>query len=98
MKHSFRRQLTGIFTAVMAGTLFLIFFGGIIFLERYYIHDKKNQVMEAYEKMNTAAREDALYSDEFYESLQSFSTTDNISLIVMGTDLRINIYSTRDKE
>ncbi len=98
MKHSFRRQLTVIFTAVMAGTLFLIFFGGLVFLERYYIHDKKNQVMEAYEKMNTAAREDALYSDEFYESLQSFSTTDNISLIVMGTDLRIKIYSTRDKE
>ena len=98
MKHSFRRQLTVIFTAVMAGTLFFIFFGGIFFLERYYIHDKKNQVMEAYEKINTAAREETMDSDEFYESLQSFSMTDNISLIVMGSDLRIKIYSTRDKE
>lgn len=98
MKHSFRRQLTVIFTAVMAGTLFLIFFGGILFLEKYYIYDKKNQVREAYEIINTAAREEALYSEEFYENIQSFSTTNNISMIVMSTDLRIKIYSTRDME
>ena len=57
MRKSFRRQLTIIFTAVMAGTLLLMFFSGGLFLEKYYTTDKKKQVMEAYEKFNTAASE-----------------------------------------
>lgn len=98
MKRSFRRQLTMIFTAVMAGTLLLIFFSGAIFLEDYYIADKKNQVMDAYVKFNTAASEGTMDSKEFQESLQSFSMTDNISVIVMGTDGKVRLYSTRDSE
>ncbi len=98
MKRSFRRQLTMIFTAVMAGTLLLIFFSGAVFLEKYYIVDKKNQVMEAYEKFNTAATEGTMDTEEFKESLQSFSMTDNISVIIMGTDGKVRLYSTRDSE
>ena len=98
MKHSFRRQLTTIFTAVMAGTLLLIFFSGAVFLEKYYIADKKKQVMEAYEKFNTAAREGTMDTESFQESLQSFSVTDNISIFVMSTDGRIRLYSTRNSE
>lgn len=98
MKHSFRRQLTVIFTAVMAGTLILMFFCGAVFLESYYIADKKEQVMDAYVKFNTAAGEGTMDSESFQESLQSFSMTDNISVVVMGTDGRLRVYSTRNSE
>lgn len=98
MKRSFRRQLTMIFSAVMAGTLFLIFFSGVVFLEKYYIVDKQKQVMGAYEKFNTAALEGTLDTEEFQESLQNFSMTDNISVIVMGTDSKVRLYATRDAE
>lgn len=98
MRQSFRRQLTMIFTAVMAGTLLLIFFSGALFLEEYYIADKKKQVMDAYVKFNTAASEGTLDSESFQESLRSFSMTDNISIVVMGTDGRLRLYSTRDSE
>ena len=40
MRRSFRRQLTMIFSAVMAGTLLIIFLSGMVFLEKYYISDK----------------------------------------------------------
>jgi hypothetical protein len=56
MKHSFRRQLMIIFSAVMAGTLIMMFLCSALFLERYYITDKRKQVMSAYTKFNTAAR------------------------------------------
>ena len=69
MKNSFRRQLTMIFSAVMASTLLLMFFGGALFLEKYYIADKKKQVMGAYEKFNTAASEGILDTEDFQESL-----------------------------
>ena len=98
MRKSFRRQLTMIFTAVMAGTLLLMFFSGAVFLEKYYTTDKKKQVMEAYEKFNTAASEGTLDTESFQESLRSFSMTDNISVVVMGTDGRLRIYATRDSE
>lgn len=98
MQKSFRRQLTMIFTAVMAGTLMLIFLSGIIFLESYYINDKQKQVIEAYGKFNTAASEGTLDTVEFQESLQEFSVTDNISVIVMGTDGRVRLYATHDVE
>ena len=98
MRQSFRRQLTMIFSAVMAGTLFLIFFSGVVFLEKYYIADKQKQVMDAYVKFNTAALEGTLDTEEFQESLQNFSRTDNISVIVMGTDSKVRLYATRDAE
>lgn len=98
MRQSFRRQLTMIFSAVMAGTLMLILFSGMIFLEKYYIWDKKNQAMNAYTTLNTAAREGTMGTEEFQESLQNSSVTDNISIIVMGRDSRIKLYSTRDVE
>lgn len=96
MKHSFRRQLTMIFTAVMAGTLMLIFFSGMVFLEKYYIYNKEKQVMGAYTKLNAAASEGIMDAEDFQENLENFSMTDNISIIVMGADSRIRIYATRD--
>lgn len=98
MKRSFRRQLTMIFTAVMAGTLILIFFSGAFFLEKYYIADKQKQVMEAYTQFNTAAREGTMDTEEFQKRLDAFSMTDNISVVVIGTDLRVRLYSARDSE
>ena len=98
MRNSFRRQLTTIFTAVMAGTLILMFFSGVLFMEKYHIADKKKQVMGAYEKFNTAASEGTLDSESFQESLQSFSMTDNISVAVMKQDGSLRLYATRDSE
>ena len=98
MKKSFRRQLTIIFTAVMAGTLLLVFFGGIIFLEKYYIYDKQKQIVNAYEKFNTAAKEEVLDTEEFQKSLENFSMADNISVLIMGRDGSLRIYATRDSE
>ncbi len=98
MKKSFRRQLTIIFSAVMAGTLLLMFFSGAVFLESYYIADKKEQVMSAYVKFNTAAEEGTMDSESFQESLQSSSMTDNISFVVMRTDGWLRVYSARNSE
>ena len=98
MKKSFRGQLTLIYTAVMAGTLLLIFFGGIIFLEKYYIFDKQKQIVSAYEKFNTAAGEEILDTEEFRKSLENFSLADNISVLVMSRDGSLRIYATRDSE
>ena len=98
MKHSFRRQLTTIFTTVMAGTLLLMFFSGVVFLEKYYIANKQKQVMSVYEKFNAAALEGSMESEEFQKKIKDLTLTDNFSVIVMGTDARIKFFSTRNSE
>ena len=98
MKHSFRRQLTTIFTTVMAGTLLLMFFSGAVFLEKYYIANKQKQVMSVYEKFNAAALEGIMESEEFQKKIKDLTLTDNVSVIVMGTDARIKFFSTRNSE
>lgn len=98
MKHSFRRQLTTIFTTVMAGTLLLMFFSGAVFLEKYYIANKQKQVMSVYEKFNAAALEGSMESEEFQKKIKDLTLTDNVSVIVMGTDARIKFFSTRNSE
>jgi len=98
MRHSFRRQLTTIFTTVMAGTLLLMFLNGVLFLEKYYIADKQKQVVAAYEKLNTAALEGTMDSEIFQDNLQDLSMTDNISFIIMDADARIKFFSSRNSE
>lgn len=98
MKRSYRSQLTMIFTAVMAGTLLLICLGGMLFLEKYYIADKQKQVMEAYDKFNEAAGDGTLYTDDFQKILKDFSLTDNISVIIMGSDGNVRLYASRDNK
>ena len=98
MKKSFRRQLTVIFSTVMAGTLLVILLSGMVFLEKYYIYDKQKQVMETYEKFNTAASEGTLDTEEFQEDFKKSSVTNNISALVMGLDRNIRLYATRDTE
>lgn len=90
--------MTLIFTAVMAGTLLLIFFSGMLFLEKYYISNKEKQVFNAYHEFNVASTDGMLDSEEFQESIQNFSMTDNISVVIMGTDSKLRVYSTRDPE
>lgn len=98
MKHSFRRQVTLLFTGVMAGTLLLCYLFSYLFLEEFYISDKKKTIRNAYEEINKAAVEEQLQDEEVLEKLEKSSVTDNISFLVMSLDNRIMIYSTRESE
>ena len=48
MKHSIRRQLAGVFIVLMAGTILLCWFINSTFLQRYYVHNKQNVLLEVY--------------------------------------------------
>ncbi len=98
MKHSFRREVTLIFTAVMIGTLFLCFLGSVLFLEQYYIADKTKVIEAAYVMINKAVEENNVTDEEFQEELRNISMTNNISVLVMSLDNKVMVYSTRDGE
>lgn len=93
MKHSIRKQLAAIFILLMIGTILLCWFLNSAFLEKYYISNKQNVLIDAYEKMNVASDQDELSTDDFSVDMQKLSGKYNISMVIADADLRTLAFS-----
>lgn len=96
--HSISRQFTGIFIALMAGTILLCWFLNITFLEDFYISDKKDALLNAYDAINYAAKEDKLDTEEFELQLQSLCSRYNMDVLVLDVDSQTVKYAGNDPE
>lgn len=96
--HSISRQFTGIFIALMAGTILLCWFLNITFLEEFYIKDKQNALLNAYEVINNAAKEGTMDTEEFELQLQSLGGRYNMDILVLDVDSRTVKYAGNDPE
>ena len=88
MKYSIRRQLVAIFIGIIVLILAAIYFVNTIFLERFYLLHKQEDLRRLYYAM-----EQALYLDEdgLYEEkpeLQKMIERYNISVLVMSFDFK----------
>ena len=79
--HSLSRQFTGIFFALMAGTILVCWFINIRFLEDFYISDKKDALLNAYSVINNAAKEGKMGTEDFELQLQSLCARYNMDEI-----------------
>ena len=52
IRHSIKQEIALIFIAVMAGTIILCWIINNIFLENFYIQNKKNAIKDAYYRIN----------------------------------------------
>lgn len=98
MVHSISRQFTGIFIALMAGTILLCWFLNITFLESFYIRDKQEVLLYAYEMINRAATEQKLNSEEFEIQLQSLCGRYNMDVLILDVDSQTVKYAGVDPE
>jgi signal transduction histidine kinase len=90
--------MTIIFTVVLLTTLASCWLVNVFFLERYYIQDKQQVLVEAYEYLDKAADQGILDTDEFAEQLNTLCETSNIRLFVMGSDGQPKIASEKDSQ
>lgn len=86
IKHSISRKYTLIFILLMSGTILLCWFLNISFLERFYIQDKQNALLNAYNIINKAVEEDRFDSEEFELELQGLSARYNIDILILDVD------------
>lgn len=86
MKYSIKRQYTIVFLALMAGTLFLCWFLNNTFLEKYYIENKQNSLLDAYNSINGASSSGDISTDEFDIELQKICGRDNIEVLVLDAE------------
>lgn len=86
MKYSIKKQFAGIFIALMAGTILLCWFLNSSFLEKYYITEKKQALLEAYLQLNLAAQNQTFDSDDTDIVLQQISAKHNLAILVVDAD------------
>lgn len=96
MKHSIKRQMAGIFIGVMAGTFLCCGLVNAFFLEKYYLNNKKEVVISAYDLVNQGFRDGREDEEGFISELDLICSTDNISVFVMDSSGTPRIYTNRD--
>lgn len=86
MKHSIRRQFATIFIALMTGTILLCWGLNSTLLEKYYIENKQDVLLSAYNSINNASNAGNTNSDEFKIEVQKISGIYNINILIMNAD------------
>ena len=99
MKHSIRVRFTLIFAGIIAATIGACLFVNQFFLEKFYLHNKQQVLMDAYEDMNqflSSASEDE-EEEEMSVLLRNLWEGSNISAIIIDGGGGITYYSTSDR-
>lgn len=96
IKHSIRTKMTVIFSIVLLTTFAVCWLANNFFLEKYYLSNKANALEEVFEEMDQASEKEILETEAFVQELSKLCETNNISLLIMGSDGRIKLYTTRD--
>lgn len=98
MRHSISRKFTFIFILLMTGTILLCWFLNISFLEKYYIHDKQNALLNAYQVINESIEDEMFDTEEFGLELQGLSARYNMDILILDADSRTLRYAGGDPE
>ncbi len=98
-KFSLKRQITIVFVAIMTLTIGLCWLINNVFLERFYTHNKENTLLSVYNSMKSACEDDTFSSDEFDLTLQKYSGTHNVSIVIISSGLEpLKIYANEPQE
>ena len=84
MKHSIKNQFALIFITLMTGTILLCWFLNNTLLEYYYIENKQEVLMAAYDRINAASNEGNTNSDTFQMEVQKICGIYNISFLILN--------------
>ena len=95
-KHSLTRQVTFIVSILVAGAILLCWVLNITLLPRYYIHNKKQVLMENYETISNANEQDKLKSDEFTVTFDNLCSNGNIMTLILQPDGKVLRSSVND--
>ena len=86
MKYSLKRHFVIILISLVAGTILMCLFLNSTLLERYYINNKINALIRAYESINEASNAGDITSDTFDIELQKICGKYNINVLVADSD------------
>lgn len=86
MKKPSRRQIAGIFIALVGLVLLVSILINSWFLESFYVRNKQRTLIGVYSALDTAAVAGELTSDRFMDRLNELVEVGNVSLVVVNDD------------
>lgn len=92
MKYSIKRQLALTFIVLLSMMQIFFWLINVVFLEKYYITRKKDNLMEIYTMMNDWSNRDQFGTEEFDEEIQKICSAYSVSFII--TDAASNTIKT----
>lgn len=98
MKYSIKKQFAGVFCLLIVGTIVLCWFINNTFLERYYVKNKQDFLMNAYNYMNAASNGGTISTEEFDIEFQKICGRYNIRFILLDAQTQTLKTSSNDYE
>ena len=95
-KHSLTRQMTSIVSLLVAGAILLCWVLNTTLLPRYYMHNKKEVLMENYQTISNASAQNELESDEFAVTFDNLCSNGNIMALILQQDGKVLRSSVND--
>lgn len=95
-KHSLTRQITSIVSLLVAGAILLCWVLNTTLLPRYYMHNKKEVLMENYQTISNASAQNELESDEFAVTFDNLCSNGNIMALILLQDGKVLRSSVND--
>ena len=95
-KHSLTRQITFIVSLLVAGAILLCWVLNTTLLPRYYMHNKKEVLMENYQTISNASAQNELESDEFAVTFDNLCSNGNIMALILQQDGKVLRSSVND--
>lgn len=95
-KHSLTRQITSIVSLLVAGAILLCWVLNTTLLPRYYMHNKKEVLMENYQTISNASAKNELESDEFAVTFDNLCSNGNIMALILQQDGKVLRSSVND--
>ena len=92
-KNSIRAQLAAVFILLIIAVVAAGAFMNTVFLQRYYISNKKKQIVNAYETMDALAEISGSGSGAFKEGVDRFASEKSLLVVVVDSGMNI-LYST----
>lgn len=93
-KQSLTAQMVIIFAVIMLATVFACILINNLFLEKYYLRNKKDNIFAAYNRIEQAVLHDELTSDSFDRDMQWYVGTQNLSIVIVNSYMELtNVYS-----
>ncbi len=95
-KHPLTRQITSIVSLLVAGAILLCWVLNTTLLPRYYMHNKKEVLMENYQTISNASAQNELESDEFAVTFDNLCSNGNIMALILQQDGKVLRSSVND--
>ena len=94
--HSIRRQMVGIITGLVAGTVLLCWLLNTTIAGWYYTQNKQKSLLDAFEAIDSASKEGTLTSADFDIEFERICSNGNITIMIIRPDQQVVRSSTNN--